>query len=585
MNFWNNIGLTRKIVIFILAMLIVIGALFWDALSTIRTLSRDSRAINDAGGVSSLMLAREIDHLNWINALQRYVFDSGQTNLTIQDDPHKCGFGQWYYGAGRKEASAKFPELEDELRKMEESHNKLHESAARIRQMRERGDSSGAVRMFNEVSVPSVQSVQASLKKLSSLMEDQQTITLKDFEKSASSAITIAFIIVSLGIAFAILMGFLISRTITAPIIFLARFADSVASGNLDESIDIKRGDEIGSLVSSLQSMVVNIKSMIKKADDKTREADESSAKALEAMRAAEASQKAAERAKTEGMLAAAVQLESMVAAIAAASDKLSAQVVESERGSAAQADRITGTAAAMEQMTSTILDVTKSAEETSHFSASTKEKAGEGAVVVRKAVVGIQNIQAASLTMKTDIAKLAEQAEDISNIMSMISDIADQTNLLALNAAIEAARAGEAGRGFAVVADEVRKLAEKTMVSTTDVGRSVSGIQNSVGESIDQVEKVVALVGMVAEEAARSGEMLSEIESMADGTADRVRSIATASEEQSATCGEINRAISEINTIAVRMASAMDEANTAVSNLTTQVHGLETLISDMKKG
>ena len=585
MNYWNNIGLTRKIVIFIGAMLIIIAALSMDALGTIGLLTRNSRAIKDSGDVSSLMLAREIDHLNWINSLQRYVFDPKQATLSIQDDPHKCGLGQWYYGSGRQEAIKKFPELEGELRKMEDSHATLHESATKIRRLREQGNTAEAAHIFNTVSVPNVQAVQAVLKNVSTIMTDKQADTLKSFESSASFSTKLAMGIIVFGVVIAILMGLLISRTITVPVVFLARFADTAAGGNLDESLDMKRGDEIGSLASSLQSLVANIKSMITKANDKTHEAEESSAKALEAMRAAEASQKAAERAKTEGMLVAAGQLEGVVAAIALASEQLSVQIVDSERGAAAQADRINETAAAMEEMTTTILDVTKSAEETSHFSSSTKEKAGEGATVVRKAVDGIHDIQTASIAMKTDISKLAEQAEAISNIMSMISDIADQTNLLALNAAIEAARAGEAGRGFAVVADEVRKLAEKTMISTTDVGRSVSGIQSSVDESIAQVEKVVELVRVVAEEAARSGEMLSEIETMADGTADRVRSIATASEEQSATCGEINRAIAEINTISTRTATGMNNANTAVSNLTTQVNELNTLISDMKKG
>jgi methyl-accepting chemotaxis protein len=166
-----------------------------------------------------------------------------------------------------------------------------------------------------------------------------------------------------------------------------------------------------------------------------------------------------------------------------------------------------------------------------------------------------------------------------------VISDIADQTNLLALNAAIEAARAGEAGRGFAVVADEVRKLAEKTMTSTSDVGRSVSGIQKSVTESISQVEKAVDLIQTATVEATRSGEMLSEIVNMADGTADQVRTIATASEEQSATCEEINRAVSEINTIANQTSSAMQAANTAVSGMADQIHAMNVLITNMKKG
>ena len=584
MNFWNNLGLTRKMLVFLVAMLLIIGVLSGRFLLTIERLSWEAHDVKDAGDIGALMLAREIDHLNWINALQKYVLDPKQTKLEVQVDPQKCGLGQWYYGEGRKKAVAEYPQLEAELRKMEAAHTALHESAVKIRQLQEKGDNAGSVQIFNEVSLPSVQAVQAVLKKVSSMMTEEQTTTLKAFEDSVDASRVLATGLAAFGVVLALLMGILIARTVTAPVVQLAGDADAIAGGNLDVIIALKRADEIGHLAAAMRSMVGNIKSMIDKANEKTREAQEHSEKAAEAMRAAEAAQKAAERAKAEGMLAAAKRLEGVASAIVEASDQLTAHVDESERGAETQATHITATATSMEEMTSTILEVAKTSGAASDFSAKTKEKAGEGAVVVRKAVSSIQNVQAVSLAMKADIEKLAKQAEAISSIMSVISDIADQTNLLALNAAIEAARAGDAGRGFAVVADEVRKLAEKTMASTTDVGQSVTGIQKSMSTSIAQVEKAVELIRTATEEATRSGDMLSEIVTMADGAADQVRAIATASEEQSATCDEINKAITEINNIAHQTANAMHAAKSAVSNMATEVHGMNALIADLKK-
>ena len=91
-------------------------------------------------------------------------------------------------------------------------------------------------------------------------------------------------------------------------------------------------------------------------------------------------------------------------------------------------------------------------------------------------------------------IQLLNNKSKQIGDILEVIQNIADQTNLLALNAAIEAARAGEHGRGFAIVADEVRKLAEKSSVSSSEISKLISEIQ-------DDMSKTVKSMGHVNEE------------------------------------------------------------------------------------
>ncbi len=51
---------------------------------------------------------------------------------TVQLDPHKCGFGCWYYGEERKALEKLAPALIPVLAKFEEPHRKLHESAIQI---------------------------------------------------------------------------------------------------------------------------------------------------------------------------------------------------------------------------------------------------------------------------------------------------------------------------------------------------------------------------------------------------------------------------------------------------------------------
>jgi methyl-accepting chemotaxis protein len=177
----------------------------------------------------------------------------------------------------------------------------------------------------------------------------------------------------------------------------------------------------------------------------------------------------------------------------------------------------------------------------------------------------------------------LGQQAQGIGQIMNVISDIADQTNLLALNAAIEAARAGDAGRGFAVVADEVRKLAEKTMAATKEVGDAISGIQDGTRKNILNVEQTVGKIDDATVLATKSGESLSEIVVLVDMATDQVRSIAAASEEQSAASEEINRSIEDISRISTETSGAMHQSSQAVVELANQSRVLGGLIEEMQ--
>ena len=358
----------------------------------------------------------------------------------------------------------------------------------------------------------------------------------------------------------------------------LGALAAEVAGGNLD----IQKDPNAMGVYAEILTMVENLKKHIESAQQESTRAQEESRKAHEAMQQADAASQDAQ-AKRDGILKAADQLEEVANVVSSASTELSAQIEQSERGASEQAARVTETATAMEEMNSTVIEVAKNAGNASEVSTATREKAEHGANVVQEAVSSIRGVQQASLALKSDMAKLTENAQAISQIMAVISDIADQTNLLALNAAIEAARAGDAGRGFAVVADEVRKLAEKTMASTTDVGSAIKAIQDSAAKSMDQVDHTVENIEKATELATRSGDALREIVSMVDSTADQVRGIATASEQQSASSEEINRSIVQVNTIAGETASAMREAARAVSDLAQQAQVLTRLIEDMK--
>ncbi len=111
------------------------------------------------------------------------------------------------------------------------------------------------------------------------------------------------------------------------------------------------------------------------------------------------------------------------------------------------------------------------------------------------------------------------------------------------------------------------------------DLESAISAIQDSVTKNISQVDLTVQTTDTATMLADKSGVVLTEILGMADQTADQVHSIATASEEQSATSEEINRSISQVNSIATETSSSMQEATNAVSELAKQAQNLLALV------
>ena len=375
----------------------------------------------------------------------------------------------------------------------------------------------------------------------------------------------------------------LFARSLLIPIGKTVRFADSVAAGDLDRELTVDSGDEIGRLADALRVMVDSLKKMIATADSKTEEAERQAQKARKAVAEAETAKTEAESAKRRGMHEAAERLDEIVNSMTAASDEIHNLVGQVRKGADAQNKRASETATAMEEMNATVLEVASSASTAAERSDAAMDVARKGADVVQRVVGAIGEVQKQSVEMKNSLSELGTRAKGIGQVINVINDIADQTNLLALNAAIEAARAGEAGRGFAVVADEVRKLAEKTVNATKEVDDAVSNIQEGTMRTITEMDVAGRAIDQSTMLSGEAGEALDEIVEIVTSSTDQVRSIATASEEQSATSEQINRSVEDVSRISAETARGMDHAGAAIEELTSLARRLQELIGEMR--
>jgi methyl-accepting chemotaxis protein len=421
---------------------------------------------------------------------------------------------------------------------------------------------------------------------LGSLLERSRTradaLARSAEEQAARRGLTLVVAAV-LCLAVSIALGTVTTLSIVGPLKKSVAFARSVAGGALDATLAVKGRDELGELADALRRMLASLKENIAAALRKGEEAAAEAEKACAATAEAEAHRLAAEMARHEGMLHAAERLTAVVGVVTEASAELAERTEQATRGAAEQSARLSETVASMGEMSATVLDVAQNASTASDTAAKAREQAASGSEVVRRAVAGISAARDKALALSQDMTELGAQAEGIGRVLGVISDIADQTNLLALNAAIEAARAGEAGRGFAVVADEVRKLAEKTMTATAEVGKAIRDVQTGTHKSVDGVREAVGVIESATSLADQSGQALTAIVSLVEAASDQVRSIAAASEEQSAASEAIEASIADVSRVSGETAQAMERSATAVADLAEQAQVLKGLIDELR--
>jgi methyl-accepting chemotaxis protein len=265
----------------------------------------------------------------------------------------------------------------------------------------------------------------------------------------------IAYAAGAVAMAIALLLAFVITRSITAPMKFAVVLARRVAAGDLTSEVRVDGKDETAQLMGALREMNAALARIVAQVRSRTELISTSSEE------------------------------------ISRGSEELSARTEE-------QATSLEETASSMEQLTSAVRQNADNAKQANELAIGASSVAGRGGDKMREVVATINGV--------------AESSRRIADIIGVIDGIAFQTNILALNAAVEAARAGEHGRGFAVVASEVRALAQRTAVAAKEIKDLIQGSVQRVQQGVTIVEDTGRTMAEMVEAARRVTEIMSNI-------------------------------------------------------------------------
>jgi len=441
-------------------------------------------------------------------------------------------------------------------------------------------------------------------------------------EKVASGIrvrIAITGLITLLVIGLMALFSYLITVSMTKPLIACVEFARAVAGGKLDSRLEVSGGGEAAELAVAMSSMAESLHSMVSRIGtatevlttidnnmEKTAKQVVTSAH-LQEKSVAETSQAVIHinksgRDVSEGVdqlsasatetSSSTLEMAASIEEVAMSAEKLGEVVDEVSSSITEMASSIkeiglsivnlrdasSTTASSIAEMDATIKQVEINAMDSSAISETVRNDAEIGKKAVEEAIAGMQAIRLSSKITAEVVDNLSLKVNDIGAILSVIDEVAEQTSLLALNAAIIAAQAGEHGKGFAVVADEIRELAERTSSSTREIAAVIKGVQEETSRAVDAINRAEESVIEGEKLSHRSGAALEKIVNGVKRASIQVNEIAKATVEQARGSQSIREAMESVEEMVGFIATSAREHSRGTELITSAVERMKDL-------
>jgi len=376
--------------------------------------------------------------------------------------------------------------------------------------------------------------------------------------KEAQSFIWIVMIFTIIGLLVSLLFGFLVKRSITAPVNDLVAMSKDIAQGegDLTKRIMVAGKDELGDLSNWFNMFLKRLNNMV-------------------------------------------VEVKKHAANINVSSQEMALGNQDLSNRTNQQSSSLEETATAMEEINSIVQNNAEDAKNANEIT----QKAQKSVVDSRTELLDtvnnsietnqemLQNLQQTNTSVVEAMEEIMESSKKIEGIITLMNDIAFQTNLLALNASVEAARAGEHGKGFAVVASEVRKLAHRSAKASTEIGELIQTSLERINSGRNLVKdgeqgmddmrtKIETMLNNLKSE---SDSNLNGILTSVKEVSEVMENIKVASEEQAEGVDQINKSIADMDRITQENSALVEQNTTASQHMAQEAEKLQELLNTFK--